>query len=87
MSSMRLTQFGRFARSRLVVTAVQPLLLGTTAIAIDGEQSPNDDNFSRKIQTSSVLEILVFDKAATPYQGADTLKEDSDQHNRDRDLT
>ena len=68
MSSMRLTQFGRLAWSRLVVTAVQPLLLGTTAIAIDGEQSSNDDSFSRKIQTRSVLEILVFDNAATPFK-------------------
>jgi hypothetical protein len=27
---------------------------------IDGEQSSNDDSFSRKIQIRSVLEILVF---------------------------
>jgi hypothetical protein len=77
MSSMRLTHLGRFAWSRLLVTAVQPLLLGTTAIAIDGEQSSNDDSFSRKIQTRSVLEILVLGKAATPHQGAETLKRDS----------
>jgi hypothetical protein len=34
--------------------------LGTIAIEIDGEQSSNDESFSRKIQLRSVLEILVF---------------------------
>jgi len=77
MSSMRLMQLGRLARSRLLVIAVQPLLLGTTAIAIEGEQSSNDDSFSRKIQTRSALEILVLDKAATPYEGAVNLKRES----------
>lgn len=68
MSSMRLTDLGCLARSRLLVTTVQPRLVGTTAIAIDGEQSSNDDSFSRMIQTRSVFEILVLDKVATPYQ-------------------
>ncbi|MDQ1386797.1 MAG: hypothetical protein QOF56_251 [Acidobacteriaceae bacterium] len=57
---MRLTQSGCSVRSRCVITAVQPLLLGTIAIEVDGEQSSNDDSFSRKIQIRSVLEILVF---------------------------
>lgn len=53
-------QLGLSVRSRCVVTAVQPSLLGTIAIAIDGEQSSNDDSISRKIQIRSVLEILIF---------------------------
>jgi len=53
-------QLGCPVRSRCVVTVVQPSLLGTIAIEIDGEQSPNDDSFSRKIQIRSVLEILVL---------------------------
>jgi len=60
MISMRLTQLGRLVRSRLVVTTDQPLLLGTTAIAIDGEQSSCDDSFSRNIQIRSVLVIVIF---------------------------
>jgi hypothetical protein len=48
--------------------AVQPSLLGTIAIEIDGEQSSNDDSFSRKIQIRSVLEILVFAIRSPPFE-------------------
>ncbi len=57
---MRLTQFGNDFRIRGLVRTVQPLLLGTIAIEIVGEQSLNDDSLSRKIQISSVLEILLL---------------------------
>ena len=57
---MRLTQFGNDFRIRGLVKTVQPPLLGTIAIEIVGEQSLNDDSFSRKIQISSVLEILLL---------------------------
>ena len=57
---MRLTQFGNDFRTRGLVKAVQPLPVGTIAIEIVGEQSLNDDSFSRKIQISSVLEILLL---------------------------
>jgi hypothetical protein len=66
--SIRLTQLGCPVRSRCAVTAVQPSLLGTIAIEIDGEQSSNDDSFSRKIQIRSVLEILVFAIRSPPFE-------------------
>jgi hypothetical protein len=39
---------------------LQPSLLGTIAMEIAGEQSPNDFSFSVKTQTKSAFEILVL---------------------------
>jgi hypothetical protein len=59
---MRLILSGDDFRIRGLVTAVQPPLLGTIATEIDAGQSLNVESFSRKIQISSVLEILLFAK-------------------------
>jgi hypothetical protein len=47
--------------------AVQPFLLGTIAMSIPGKHSSNDFIFSIKIQTKSVVEILIL---AIPFTGA-----------------
>jgi hypothetical protein len=71
---------------RRVVTTVQPSSLGTIAIGITGEQSPNDDSLSRKSQIRSVLEILVLANE-NPSQNAEVCTRYPRRCNRDRDLT
>src|SRR3979490_190403 len=56
---MRWAQRGRPARSLLLAIAIQPLSVGTTAIATLAQFS-KDFSFSIKAQTRSVLEILIL---------------------------
>ena len=59
-------QGGCARRTLWLVRAFQPPLLGMIAMAILGEQSPNDLNFSVKTQAKSALEILVLAMLAPP---------------------
>ena len=56
-------QSGNDFRTRGLVTAVQPPLLGTIAIEIDVGQSLNAESFSWKIQLNSLFEILILANA------------------------
>jgi len=56
-------QSGNDFRTRGLVTAVQPALLGTIAIEIDVGQSLNAESFSWKIQLNSLFEILILANA------------------------